>query len=172
MELGIETELIGMRSIKEARLGKPVKCYPDTKVGEYVPFYFCHRSVMLYILYKGNHPELSYRGGQEPIVHLVSDLHAAVTWANSDGRKWAFTDCNARAEYAGFFKRLADLDKLNWQAVGATDFRDPVVKDGKQAEFLVYESFPWQLVEKIGVLNRSIETEANSILTQSTHKPI
>lgn len=31
-----------------------------------------------------------------------------------------------------------------------------LVKEGKQAEFLVYESFPWQLVEKIGVNNNSV----------------
>jgi hypothetical protein len=31
-----------------------------------------------------------------------------------------------------------------------------LVKEGKQAEFMVYESFPWQLVEKIGVQNSDI----------------
>ncbi len=56
-----------------------VKCHPGTKVGEYVPFYFCPRSVMLYILYMGNHPELGYRGGQAPIVHLSASRYATPT---------------------------------------------------------------------------------------------
>jgi len=50
-----------------------VKCHPGTKVGQYVPFYFCPRSIMLYILHRGNHPDLDYREGQGPILHLQAD---------------------------------------------------------------------------------------------------
>ena len=72
---------IGMSSIKQRRLTLPVDCQPGTSVGEYVPFYFCPRSVMLYIIYRGNHPELSYRSGQGPELHLETDLNATVAWA-------------------------------------------------------------------------------------------
>src|SRR5207249_3526329 len=62
---------IGMSAIKQRRLRElRVTSQPHTFVGEYVPFYFCPRSIMLYLIYMANHPELSYRGGQEPIVHL------------------------------------------------------------------------------------------------------
>jgi ssDNA thymidine ADP-ribosyltransferase DarT-like protein len=57
---------VGMSSIKQRRLRLPVKCFAATMVGQYVPFYFCPRSIMLYLM--GNHPELTYRGGQSPIV--------------------------------------------------------------------------------------------------------
>ena len=57
---------IGMSSIKTRRLRLPVKCYPGDRVGDYVPFYFCPRSVMLYLLHRGNHQELGYQGGQAP----------------------------------------------------------------------------------------------------------
>jgi hypothetical protein len=40
--------VIGNREIKNDRLWLPVPCHPGTTVGEYVPFYFCPRSVMLY----------------------------------------------------------------------------------------------------------------------------
>ena len=43
-----------------------MKCYPDNFVGEYVPFNFCPRSVMLYILHMGNAEGLTYHGGQGP----------------------------------------------------------------------------------------------------------
>jgi ssDNA thymidine ADP-ribosyltransferase DarT-like protein len=67
---------IGMSTIKQRRLCELlVKCHPETFVGEYVPFYFCPRSIMLYLIYMANHPELTYRGGQEPIVHLEADLN-------------------------------------------------------------------------------------------------
>ena len=47
---------IGMGSIKPGRLGLPVPCHPGTRVGEYVPFYFCPRSIMLYVIHCANHP--------------------------------------------------------------------------------------------------------------------
>jgi hypothetical protein len=58
---------IGMGGIKQRRLTLPVDCHHGLRVGECVPFYFCSRSVMLYLLYQANHPELAYRGGQGPI---------------------------------------------------------------------------------------------------------
>ncbi len=66
---------IGMSTIKRRRLTNPVKCQPGLNVGDCVPFYFCPRSVMLYLIHKANHDELDYRGGQVPIVHLEADLY-------------------------------------------------------------------------------------------------
>jgi hypothetical protein len=132
----------------------------------------CPRSIMLYLLHKGNHPDLEYAGGQRPIVHLVADLRAAVEWADARGRAWAFSDCNAGARYARFFHNLGDLGEINWEAVEARDFRDPLVKEGKQAEFLVYESFPWQLVEQIGVHDSQVRASVSRILTSGGHQPV
>ncbi len=43
---------IGMGKIKRRRLEElEVTCHPGTKVGEYVPFYFCPRSIMLYVIH-------------------------------------------------------------------------------------------------------------------------
>jgi len=171
IELGLESELVGMSAVKERRLKLPVKCFSDSTVGEYVPFYLCPRSVMLYILHMGNHPEVSYSGGQIPIVHLESDMRAVVAWAESQGRRWAFTDCNAATGYASFFASLESLDKVDWAAVEATDFRDARVRDGKQAEFLVHESFPWELVERIGVLNARAEIRVSALLAGVERPP-
>lgn len=41
---------IGMSSIKQRRLALPVRCHPGDHVGECVPFYFCPRSIMLFLL--------------------------------------------------------------------------------------------------------------------------
>jgi hypothetical protein len=71
---GGPTAGIGMSKIKQRRLTLPARCNPGSRVGDYVPFYFCPRSVMLYVIHCGNHPELTYRGGQGPIVHLVVRL--------------------------------------------------------------------------------------------------
>jgi hypothetical protein len=154
LELGLGCEIVGMSEIKRRRLEElEVKCYSGTMVGEYAPFYFCPHSVMLYILYKGNHLDIDYREGQEPMIHLQADLKTAVKWANDNSIRWAFSDRNAGTYFAQFYKCVNDLDKINWSAVENTDFRDMLVKEGKQAEFLMHESFPWKLVEKIGVCN-------------------
>ncbi len=79
---------IGMSSIKRRRIEScAVHCHPGTRVGEYVPFYFCPRSVMLYVIYRGNHPGSTYAGGQEPIVHLEADLNAVIGWADERGHR-------------------------------------------------------------------------------------
>ncbi|WP_337175414.1 DUF4433 domain-containing protein [Paludisphaera sp.] len=75
---------IGMAKIKKRRLEQQVvHCHPGTKVGQYVPFYFCPRSVMLYLLHCGNHPEITYREGQRPILHLEADFHKFVNWTRN-----------------------------------------------------------------------------------------
>jgi hypothetical protein len=151
---GVNHHNVGLTEIKQSRLReREVHCHPGTMVGEYVPFYFCPRSIMLYLLYRGNRPGLTYTGGQRPILHLVADLEKTVAWADAHGVRWAFSTCNAGAAYAEFFADLARLDRINWAAVRATDFRDPVTKEGKQAEFLVYGGFPWELVERVSAID-------------------
>ena len=165
---------IGMTEIKRRRLYEiAVSCHPDTRVGEYVPFYFCPRSIMLYILYMGNHPDLThYRDGQDPVLHLQVDLESAINWANQHGVHWAFSDRNAGSYYADFYNSRNELDKINWEAIKATDSRDSQIKEGKQAEFLIYDTCPWHLVEKIGVLNEKICNQVTTILRNTQHKPI
>jgi hypothetical protein len=163
---------IGISEIKRRRLTElTLSCHPGTNVGEFVPFYFCPRSVMLFILHKGNRPGLGYKEGQRPIVHLEADLHEAVAWAESRKRHWAFTDCNAGSSYFQSFSRLSQLDQLNWEHIASDDFRDLRVKDAKQAEFLVYRSFPWSLVRSVGVLDQKIAERVRAIVSQGNYQP-
>ncbi len=161
LERGLDCEIVGMPEIKRRRLEElEVKCHSGTMVGEYVPFYFCPRSIMLYILRMGNHPGIDYHEGQEPIIHLQADLKATVAWAASNGIRWAFSDINAGTYAAQFYSELSQLNAaINWRDVEATDWRDAATKEYKQAEFLIYESFPFRLVEKIGVCNNPIRNQ-------------
>jgi hypothetical protein len=162
---------IGMGEIKQNRMRFPVKCHDGDIVGEYVPFYFCPRSIMLYLLHMANHPGLTYRGGQGPIVHLQIDLVSAVDWAARSGTRWAFSLANAGAAYALFRNDLAHLAEVNWGAVEATDFRDAKIKEGKQAEFLVRRFVPWNLVERIGVSSARVQSEVLATLNGAAHQP-
>ena len=161
--------VIGMSTIKQRRLTNSVKCRPGLNVGDCVPFYFCPRSVMLYLIYKANDPELAYRGGQQPIVHLEADLHEAVAWADQHELQWAFTLSNAGS---GYFKDRCDLEQLgeiDWDAVQARNWQGRT--DGKQAEFLVERSFPWPLVQRVGVRSLQVQEQVRNAILAGEHQP-
>jgi hypothetical protein len=166
---GLANTNIGMTEIKRRRMALAVGCCPGTTVGEYVPFYFCPRSIMLFLIHRGNHPDLSYRGGQRPIVHLEADLNRVVQWAEASNRQWAFSKSNAGAYYTQFFNRLAQLNEIDWAAVTALDFRDSMVKEGKQAEFLVFGDFPWHLIEQVGVIDQRMADQVAPLVSQASY---
>ncbi len=167
---------IGMSSIKRRRLEElTLRSHPDLHVGDYVPFYLCPRSVMLYVIYMRNHHELTYRGGQGPIIHLEADLRQTVVWADADGYRWAFTSSNAGSYYFEDYGDLAHLNHIDWTAVFAEQWAggevDESVKEAKQAEFLVEGSFPWLLITRIGVRSRSIGDRVRQAMQMSVHRP-
>ncbi len=62
--------IIGMSAIKKRRLNElTLNCYPNLHVGDCVPFYFCSRSIMLYLIHMKN-AELIYQGKQIKIINV------------------------------------------------------------------------------------------------------
>ena len=162
---------IGMNGIKERRLNElTLTSHPVLHVGDCVPFYFCPRSIMLYLIYQANHPELVYRGGQGPIIHLEADLRETVAWAEEQGLRWAFTLSNAGAYYFEDRCDLGQLNEIDWNAVQTRDWQK--CKEGKQAEFLLESSFPWELIRRIGVLSQQIHGQVITALRPVAHKPL
>jgi hypothetical protein len=84
---------IGYSHIKERRLKHPVKVARGGTLGNYVPFYFGPRSVMLFVIFNGHE---KYKGGQESIVHLVSSVATIAQQKNA----LLFTDRHADLGYA------------------------------------------------------------------------
>ena len=162
---------IGMNSIKRRRHGLRLACHPGLHVGQCVPFHFCPRSIMLYVIHRGNHADLPWRGGQRAIVHLEADLLATIAWADAHKRRWAFTLSNAGAHNCESHADISALHRINWHAIQARDWHSPSVKEGKQAEFLVERSFPWHLVERIGVPLPRIKEDLTIILDKASHRP-
>ena len=167
---------IGMKTIKHRRLNElTLTSHPGLKVGECVPFYFCPRSIMLYLIFCGNHQDLSYRGGQDPIIHLEADLNSAVNWANQSGNRWAFTLSNAGAYYFEDRSDLGHLHEINWEAVQSNRWSgadiQPSVKESKQAEFLMERCFPWQLIQRIGVNTQLTYRNVVNVLPTEGYRP-
>ena len=167
---GLNGTNIGMNSIKQRRLKElTLSTYPDLFVGQCVPFYFCPRSVMLYMMHMGNSPDITYQGGQDSIIHLEADLMNSIAWANSNGKRWVFTSSNAGSRYFEDTNDIANISRLNWNAINARYWNDVV--EEKQAEFLCEHSFEWSLIERIGVSNQTVYQQVLNIINSSYHKP-
>lgn len=161
---------IGMNTIKQRRLTElTLDSHPDLYVGQCVPFYFCPRSIMLYVIHRADSDELAYKGGQGPIIHLQADLNATVQWAQQQGHRWAFTLSNAGSYYFEDRNDFAQLHELDWPAIYARQWQS--CKEGKQAEFLVEQTFPWHLVEEIVVQSPLIHQQVVNTLQMVAHRP-
>lgn len=160
---------IGMSHIKQRRLNElTLTSHPQLHVGDCVPFYFCPRSIMLFMIDRGN-AQLHYKGGQQAIVHLEADLRQTVAWADAQSLRWAFTLSNAGSRFFEDRHDLAQLHEIDWVAVQARDWRTH--KEGKQAEFLLEQRFPWHLVERIGVYCKAIDQQVRKTLIGAEHQP-
>jgi len=131
---------------------------------------------MLYLIHCANHQELTYRGGQGQILHLEADLYGTIAWAKQNSRRWAFTLSNAGAYYFEDRSSITNLGELDWAAIATSKWSGigvpPTTKEGKQAEFLVEEYFPWRLVERIGVQSRPTAYQATNALSGAAHRPV
>ncbi|WP_228779798.1 type II toxin-antitoxin system toxin DNA ADP-ribosyl transferase DarT [Rouxiella silvae] len=164
--------MIGMSNIKQRRLEElSLSSHPNLFVGQCVPFYFCPRSVMLYLIYRRN-SELSYTGGQQPIIHLQLDLYDTIRWAQQQGRRWSFTLSNAGSNYFEDRCNLNQLNEINWSAVQSIQWGgDGGIKEAKQAEFLLERDVPWLLIEKVGVFSNTEHQQVADILRGLAHRP-
>lgn len=162
---------IAYESIQYRRATTRVPCSAGGVLHDYVPFYFAPRSPMLYTINKGNVE--GYSEDQTRIIYLVSEVE---TIADSN-LHFAFTDGHAIMAFTDFFDDLEYLNEaIDWEVMNARYWYDtdehPDRKRKRQAEFLVYKFFPWQLVTEIGVKNYQIKTEVDKILEKNTtHQP-
>lgn len=157
--------LIGYSEIKKRRLNEiNVSCCLFHNVGDFVPFYFCPRSPMLFSINKGNtgHPP----GCQRNILHLVSTVADGL----SAGKSWAISSGNAGAYHTTFKADLEALDSLDWGAIRATDWQGK--QHQKMAEFLVQDFFPWGAINQIGCFNSTIATKVTELLKSRNISPL
>lgn len=157
-------QVIGYNHIKERRLKEiQVSCCGGRFVGEFVPFYFCPRSPMLYTINQGNTGRSP--GCQKSIVHLVSTVALAL----GVERDWAVSDGNAGARHTSFYANLDAIDSLDWAAIRATDWRGRIHE--KSAEFLVADFFPLTGIESVGCHNSAIVQQVQSIMAHQGWRP-
>jgi len=161
-EGGLDYRAIHNVDIQKVRRQRPIPCGPGGTVHDYVAFYFGPRSPMLYQLHTGWVE--NYDEGQEPLIYAVSTVGAIA----QAGLGFVFSDGHGIAAFTQWFDDLNDLDQVDWDIVYADYWADTVDdmdrQRREQAEFLVHQFCPWDVVNRIGVLNEAVKQKVEPIL--------
>lgn len=163
IELGLVNQNIGYSHIKQRRLMRPVSVAAGGTIGQYVPFNFCPRSVMLFVIHKGHD---DFKGGQDEIVHLVSDVETV----RLSNQHCFFTDIHADLDYAEQIDDFERINELDLQRIIQEQYWQDF-KEEKQAEFLAFESVKWHTINQIGVKTPAMADRVREILKTHDHQP-
>jgi hypothetical protein len=127
-------------------------------IGEYIPFYFTPRSMMLFNIITGYQAPLVPKLKKEEII-VVRCLTENVSTAN----RFFFTDGQANVtSITNHYNNLKDLDKVDWEIIQNGDFKKSTADSDKQrryqAEFLAHHHVPVNFIESINVYNSKAAT--------------
>ena len=163
IELKLANQNIGYSHIKDRRLRRPVSVSAGGTIGQYVPFNFCPRSVMLYVIHRGH---ADFEDGQDHILHLISN----VDMVRQTNASCFFTDIHADLDYAEQIDDFSRIHELDLDRISKEHFWS-AIKEEKQAEFLAFESVNWNAILYIGVKTEEMAQEVNIILEGANHQP-
>jgi ssDNA thymidine ADP-ribosyltransferase, DarT len=157
--------VIGYDHIKHRRMTQyRVPCCDGRFVGEFVPFYYCPRSPMLYTINNGNTGKPT--GYQENIIHLQTSIGTVLRHCSV----WAISDGNAGARYTSFYSELDALHQLDWEILHSNNWGGDR-RHKKSAEFLAANFFPWEAIESVGCPNSQAVTRVAESIAGNTYQP-
>lgn len=154
------------REIHEDRGNIDVPRFEGSTIHDFIPFYFCFASPMLYAVIR------KYKVPKDDIIYLVADARVIAAHKN-----FVFTDCNARLRFASWYYELSDMDQLEWQCINAKYWgrqNDPTehVKQYKMAEFLIKDNLEWKYIDTIAVSSDAVRTKIVNNYGNLLEKPI
>lgn len=168
---------IGNPEIIDVRSATAVDIVGYGYIGDYVPFYFTPRSIMLYNIVTGYYaPKVPRRNKEEILViRCLIDRLAQLS-------QWFFTDGQANDKQSNHYNNLLYLNQIDWNCIQQSNFSK---SDGDydrqrryQAEFLVHHSVPVGYIESICVYSEEVKEwaaqqvkGAGYIIPLHVHKP-
>ncbi|MFA0132181.1 DUF4433 domain-containing protein [Vibrio splendidus] len=162
IDLKLNSKNIGYNHIKERRLQHRVEVAAGGTIGEYVPFNFCPRSVMLYVIHQGHD---DFHDGQDKIIHLISDTQTITT----SNQSCFFTDIHADLAFAEQIDDFSRLDELDFKKIHTKYWQQ--FKEEKQAEFLAHKAVSWNCIRQIGVKTPELADKVKQIIANAQHQP-
>nr|WP_295930648.1 DUF4433 domain-containing protein [uncultured Dyadobacter sp.] len=161
-----EFHSIGNPDIIGTRDTTPVRIDGFGNIGDYVPFYFTPRSIMLYNIVTGYWAPLVPQLSREEIIVVRSEINVL-----SRNGRFFFTDGQANAAYSRHYRDLKDLDKIDWESIQNSNFQKSDLDTDRprryQAEFLVHSHVPLESIESFIVYNENAEAIVNSHLNSA-----
>lgn len=161
-----EFHTIGNPDIIGARDTTPVRIDGYGNIGDYVPFYFTPRSIMLYNIVTGYWAPLVPKLSREDILIIRSEI--AVLSRNT---RFFFTDGQANTAYSNHYTDLADLNKIDWESIQQSNFQKSDLDTDRprryQAEFLVHSHVSLESIESFLVYNENAEALVNTHLNSA-----
>ncbi len=162
---------IGHPEIIDVRSTTPVRIHDHGNIGDYVPFYFTPKSVMLYNIQTGYYAPLVPMRRPEEILVIRCKMVDLAHYAS----RWFFTDGQANDVASRHYNDLSQLDAIDWENIYACNFKK---SDGNtdrarkyQAEFLVQHEVQVDWIESFCVYNENASKKVNNLLnnTNFTH---
>lgn len=155
---------VSHQSVQEKRRNKQVKCAPGGILHDYVPFYFAPRSPMMYVISRGGVEGRS--SDTTPLIYLVSSVRRV----HETGLRFVFSDGHPVVAVSRFYNDAADLNRVDWKVMRMRRWNDtqddPDKSRRRQAEFLVYGTFPWDAVEYLAVRNANVKRRLEKYLSE------
>lgn len=166
---GVNYKDVAYSTLQDHRARKQVTCGMGGALHDYVPFYFCPLSPMLFTISKGN--VQGYDEGTRPLIFFVSSAQAI----QQAGLPFVFTDGHGIMDYTDFYDDLDQLHQVDWPLMKAKMWKsteaDPDRKRRRSAEFLVHEFLPWNLITHIGTRSSLIQATVLALLAETDHQP-
>jgi|SRR5664279_5593417 len=167
---------IGNRDLVDKRAARVVGVPPGGVLNDYVPFYFCTHSVMLFNIHTRRVEGVEVR--QEEVVYLVSTVEQLQTCQAT----FIFTDRHAYVQGAAYYTNLARLEDLDWPLIQGRDFRrdpnDPGKLERRAAECLVHHHVPFTAIlqiackdtERENFLHEQVTARQNAVTVIQAHQ--
>jgi ssDNA thymidine ADP-ribosyltransferase, DarT len=171
---GLPYRAIHSTTRQAARADVQINRGPGGTIHDYVPFYFGPLSPMMLNLKTGR--VAGYTEGQEPLVYCVTSAQAVL----AAGQRFVFSDGHGLATpLTEWFDDLAHLDRVDWSMVYQRYWTDNVNdmdrQRRKQAEFLIHDVCPWQLIDRLVVIDEGMKNQVDAVLAQfpaTEQKPV
>jgi hypothetical protein len=159
-------EIIGVRD------STPVKIEGFGNIGDYVPFYFTPRSIMLYNIITGYKAPVVPQFARHEIIVIRAEIEELAR-----NKRFFFTDGQANTALSRHYNDLRDLDKIDWESIQESNFQKSDEDTDRprryQAEFLVHAHVPIESIESILVYNEQVAAIVNANLrTASLNIPV
>ncbi|MFP4026006.1 MAG: DUF4433 domain-containing protein [Thiohalospira sp.] len=161
-EADVKYQGIGNESLIGSRKIRAIQIEPFGTFNDYVSFYFGSRSPMLYSIKNG------YNGvtkrSQAEIIYLIVTFESV----KNMGLKYVFFDGHGYHNFSRVYNTETGLGQIDWNAVNTKQWSDteddPDKKRRKQAEFLIHNEVPVEVIASIGVYNEEVKKLIESLL--------